>query len=145
MNAFGTRLAGALALGLFSTGTALADEAWDTQLGRVYWESDMGDMAILRIDNAGGGVAARIYLPGLAGDMMGGRGSYHGYWIAAPDDDGGCGAQLIGPDGFKSDQWGQTVLTFVHDDFPSDWAGTYTECFDSAAVPISGVAIVGGE
>lgn len=124
------------------TTPVLADEAWMTQLGVVYWETTQGDMAVLALEGEGGGVAARIYVPGLGRDMMGGRGTYDAYWIAAPDGSPGCGAQLTGPDGWKSSLWGQVTLTFVNDDFPSDWAGYYTECFGSDAVSLSGVVHV---
>ena len=122
---------------------ALADEAWMTQLGRIYWDTSDGAMAVLALEGDGGSVAARIYVPGLAGDMMGGRGTYHGYWIAAPDGSAGCGAQLSGPDGWKSPLWGQVTISFVNDAFPSDWAGFYTECFGTDPMSLSGTALVG--
>lgn len=125
------------ALGLGAS-PVMADEAWNTSLGTVAWMDNIGDMAMLGTEDG----STRIFLPGLAGDVMGGRGAYDGYWTAdgAADD---CGMQMIDPAGHKARAWGRVVITFVNPGFPSDWAGVYGHCFDEPSLPISGTAITG--
>jgi hypothetical protein len=129
--------------GVLTAAPAMADEAWMTQLGFMFWETSRDTMAVLAVEGEDGAVTSRVYLPGLAGDMMAGRGTYQGYWIARPDGATGCGVQLTGPDGWKSPLWGQVTISFVNDAFPSDWAGFYTECFGAERIPLSGLAQVG--
>lgn len=119
-----------------------ADEVWQTAYGMIAWEADSGDTAILRLDDLENGRTVRLYVPGLAADVMGGRGAYTGVWIADQGADT-CVTQMTGPDGYKSDQWGTFTITFVGTEFPSDWAGVFGACLDSQDLPISGVAQTG--
>lgn len=120
---------------------SVADESWTSNFGPVLWESDSGEIAILRLDDINNGHTVRLYVPGLAADVMGGRGAYWGYWIADGGDNADmCSAQMTGPDGFKSSYWGQFTITFVSPDFPSDWAGVFGACFEEQTVAVTAVA-----
>ncbi|MCB1361890.1 MAG: hypothetical protein H6899_08605 [Rhodobacter sp.] len=122
---------------------ALADEVWTTPMGPVAWETDLGANAVLRLDQPDGRVV-RLIVPGLATDVMGGRGSYTGVWVSSRGDEA-CATEMVDPLGGKSPYWGTFTLTFVHDAFPSDWAGVYGSCLDTPDRPVAGVAQVGGE
>jgi len=127
------------AAALICAGPATADEMWTSALGPIIWESTLDDIAVLRLDDRSNGQVVHLYVPGLASDVMGGRGSYQGYWLA----DGGdpvdrCATQLVAPDGAKSHYWGQFTITFVRTEFPSDWAGVAGACFDTPSVALSG-------
>lgn len=134
-----TLFAGAIAL---MTSPVLADEAWQTQMGPAAWESDFGETAVIRIDDAVNARVVRLYMQGLAADVSGGRGVYRGVWIADRGDFD-CATQMVGPDGQKSWHWGLFTVTFVNDQFPSDWAGVMGDCVDAPTYPISAVAQVG--
>lgn len=139
-------LAALLAAPIFAA-PALADEAWETNLGYVIWEDTQGDDAILRLFTGEGtsGPETRMIVPGLGADMGGGRGSYHGVWVSV-DSDVPCATQMIDPvSNAKTPYWGSFILTFVGDSFPSDWAGVYGNCLETPNLPMQAHALVGEE
>ena len=137
------RMSFVLSLSLLAASPALADEIWTTALGQVAWETDIDTTAVLRLDGEDGVQVIRMFAPDLAADVMGGRGTYTGVWIANVGDTA-CVVDTVDPLGGKSAYWGTFTITFVHDAFPSDWAGTYGNCLDTPLMPIAGVALVGG-
>ena len=132
------RLATALCLAMAAT-VAQADETWSTQMGTMIWETDQDDNAIWLLQDQLAGRTIRFVVPGLAADMMGGRGSYHGVWIADKGDIH-CDTAMVDPLGQASTRWGTFVITFVNDRFPSDWAGVMGACLETPTTPLSGVA-----
>lgn len=117
---------------------ALADEVWNSALGPITWETDLGETAVLRLDEAATGGVVRLLVPGLAQDVNGGRGAYSGLWIADTGETA-CLADVIDPvSGAKSSYWGTFTLTFVGTAFPSDWAGVWGACLDTQFEAISG-------
>ena len=115
----------AAAVAAFCT-PAIADEAWEiASEGTVFYEKDIGDMAVFQL--AAGGSVVRFYMPELA-SMLDDRGTHEGYWI--DDDDGPCDANLAGPDGHNSDNWGKIILTFDQSTFPSNWTALVGQCVD---------------
>lgn len=102
----------------------LADEAWTTPFGNVIYEKDIGDTAIFFTDYRGDDT--RLYFPGLAGQLDD-RGSHQGYWITSGD--GPCSAELAGPDGTSSNDWGRMMITFDNSTFPSGWTAIVGTCF----------------
>lgn len=131
-------------VGLFGA-PALADEVWSTLLGDVAWETDVGDTAVFVMEAPAGG-ARRIYVPGLAADVGGGRGSYEGYWIDsnAAATASTCAVSMMDPMRTLSPNWGRVTITFVEDGFPSDWTGLWGDCFDAPSRVLNGTARVGG-
>jgi len=121
---------------MLSTAPAMADETWITDMGIVAWDDTLGETAVLVL-NANNGLTLRAYVPGLGRDMMGGRGTYHGYWLSTGGDER-CDVMMTAPDGEKSNYWGTFTMSFVREDFPSDWAGTSGSCFYPQESTISG-------
>lgn len=120
---------------------AAADEMWDTQFGRMLWETDIGDTAVF-VRDAPDQPRLRAFIQGLALDVAGGRGAYSGFWtIEGGEQD--CPMQMTDPMGTKTSAWGQLQITFVGTGFPSDWAGLSGSCFETPDQPISGVAVTG--
>ena len=133
----------ALALSVVAA-PAVADEAWQTNMGPIIWEQTMGPDAVLRLYSGDdeSQVDVRMIVPGLGDDMMGGRGTYTGLWVAY-DGDVACSVEMVDPLGGKSAYWGTFTLTFLEDGFPSDWAGAYGECLNPPSAPIQAHALVG--
>ena len=123
---------------------ALADEAWETNLGFVVWETTLGPDAVLRLFAGEGtsGPVIRMAVPGLGDDMLGGRGSYTGVWTAS-EGDVPCVTEMIDSFGGKTRYWGSFTITFVSPDFPSDWAGQYGDCLETPDTTIQARALVG--
>ena len=84
-------------------------------------------------------LAALVVGPGLAQDVDGGRATYHGYWVANSGEVA-CPVQLIDPLGQATWYWGTFTMSFVHETFPSDWAGTTGDCFEPQNGTISGLS-----
>lgn len=129
------------AAALLSAALALADEMLSGAPGPILRDSDLGDVAIWRHDDATKGTVVRLYLPGLAADVSGGRGVYRGFWLA----DGGdpaeaCLTQMIAPDAMKTLFWGRAALTFVRPEFPSDGTEGVGQCFDPRSMLLAGAA-----
>lgn len=112
----------ALALLLLAT-PALADEAWMTDGGIVYYQADVGNVAVLQFPY-GDGIAS-LYVEGLPGAMAA-RGTHAGYWIA--DGAGPCTATLTGPDGYAGTNWGWATIEFDAKVFPSGFTAFMGEC-----------------
>ncbi|MFN4099843.1 MAG: hypothetical protein ACK4GT_08705 [Pararhodobacter sp.] len=129
---------------LAATTPALADEAWDTIYGPLQWETDIGDIAVLNLfgEDVPSPAFMRFFVNGLAADVSGGRGLYHGYWTATGGDIG-CSAQLIDDLGTKTPYWGRFSIQFVNSDFPSSWTGLMGDCFDDPEAIVSGVPLYG--
>lgn len=132
-----------LGLIALSAASALADEMWDTTWGRMIWETDLGDTAVLMVAAEGTEPMMRLFVEGLAAHVSAERGSYIGVWTADRRD-GGCAVAVVDPVGGRSTAfWGTFRLTFVEGQFPSAWAGVWGECADAptnalAATPATG-------
>ncbi|WP_068305054.1 hypothetical protein [Pararhodobacter sp. CCB-MM2] len=114
---------------------ALADEVWDTNMGEIAWLETRGPDAYLGVVDPDGTTSVHLMVPGLGADMMGGRGTYTGVWVAG-EGDVACVTDMVAPDGSKSSYWGSFTITFVNDDFPSDFAGAYGDCLDLPSMPL---------
>ena len=125
---------------------AVADEAWSTQLGEVFWESDAGDTAVLALHvdtkEDAVGETVRFYIVGLSADVMGGRGAYSGYWTSTSDEPL-CDAGLTDSSGKVTHAWGRIDMTSVSDAFPSQWTAQMGHCFADPDSLITGVPITG--
>lgn len=105
---------------------ASADEAWQTERGRVVYMADWGDTAILQLIGEDGEV--RFYFPGLAGNFKN-RDVHEGYWIST-EPFGLCGGTLRGLDGFASPYFGRATLVFEKASFPSGWTMLQGFCWE---------------
>lgn len=116
----------ALALAALTATQALADESWDSDAGRIVYQTEVGDAAIFSFTHPGG-TEASLVIPGLAGNYAN-RGTHDAYWIAqAP---GSCGASL-GFDGQSSTHWGRATLVFDKPDFPTSFTLLLGDCLDA--------------
>ncbi|GAB1379451.1 hypothetical protein [Pararhodobacter aggregans] len=124
---------------------ALADEAWETNLGYAIWEDTRGPDAVLRLYQGEGteGPVTRLIVPGLGRNTGGGRGSYDALWLSS-EGETACAVEVIDPmDGSKTPYWGSAILTFVNPGFPSDWAGVNGDCLAAPTLPLQARALVG--
>ena len=110
----------------FASELVLADEVWDSNFGRVIYETDIGPTAIwsYRTEHYVG----LINLAGLAG-IYTNRGSYEGYWVQNASEKR-CDTVRPTQNGATSNYWGRFHLTFIDKDFPSRWEATWSYCND---------------
>jgi hypothetical protein len=125
------RFAIAAALALVASG-ATADEIWSSNIGEVYYADEIGDTAIFGYTGHDG-EEVRFYVPGLAGNYDN-RGTYGGYWIGPTA--GECLAELGGPDGRVSTNWGSLTIVFTEPAFPSGWVMMRGLCFGPQEHPV---------
>ena len=137
---------GAVLAALCLAGTAAqADEMWQSTYGPVIWETDMGETAVLLLQDETRDRTVRLFVEGLAAEVAGPRGHYRGVWIASQKsgDVGPCATAMVDPMGGTSTDWGTFQVTFVSPFFPSDWAGSFGQCLDTPLDPVSAVAQTG--
>jgi hypothetical protein len=118
---------------------AFADETWKTGFGKIEWVDDFANSAIFELNSDKNDVT-RYYVEGLTAD--GDRGHHEGYWIRKGGEDI-CSAEMVGPDGTRSKNWGRLSLTFVKGKFPSDWTALTGLCVGEPMDLLTGEAIVG--
>ena len=111
---------------------SVADEAWTTMSGDVIYLADHGDTAILQQFDHGDEV--RFYFPGLGGNFNE-RSVHQGFWVS---ETGGCGATMMGPDGFSGRLWGPATIVFHEPAFPSGWTVLNGLCFDEGQSYLEG-------
>lgn len=110
--------------------SAAADEVWNTNVGTIFYQRDIGRWAIWRF-----GAPRRrgeIYVKGLGG-VYRGRGSYRGYWIESKSQwaqrhDKLCHSAMKGVDGLASRYWGYINVRFIDPQFPSRWIAKAGYC-----------------
>ena len=132
-------VAAGLVAAMMIVAPAVADETWKTGFGQIEWEKDYDGGAIFKLET-GKGDFTRYYVEGLTPE--GDRGHFEGYWIRKGGEDI-CSAELVGPDGTRSKNWGRLSLTFVKDGFPSDWTALTGLCTGEPLDLLTGVANVG--
>ena len=104
----------------------LADETWQTELGRIIYEADVEDQAILSFPTDGG-VSLRAYFPGLAGNYQY-RNVHHGVWILPGKGD--CPTTMTGIDGTTGSNWGRVVIGFDKPEFPTGFTALFGRCLE---------------
>ena len=117
---------------VFATALALiasplmADEYWETELGRIIYEADVEDQAILSFPTDSG-VPLMTYFPGLAGNYQY-RNVHHGIWIMPGKGD--CPTEMTGIDGTTGSNWGRVVIGFDKPEFPTGFTALFGRCMD---------------
>lgn len=101
-----------------------ADEVWDSNFGRVIYETDIGPTAIWSYRN--NEYVGLINLVGLAG-IYSNRGHYEGYWVQNKSIKR-CNTLRPTQNGETSPYWGRFHITFIDKDFPSRWEATWSYC-----------------
>jgi len=120
---------------------ALADEVWNTEIGRVVYLTDIGDVAVFTYPAANGGTGY-VYIEGLGGNYTD-RSTHRGYWIE-PGSSGACSATLTSPDGVSSRAWGRVTVTFARPAAPSGFTAYRGDCFAEPEAMLVGTPVVGG-
>ncbi len=119
---------------------ALADEVWSSDLGEIVYEADSGEIAILSFSSPDYG-NGQLFVIGLGGNYDN-RGEHEGFWIS--DGNGSCPAELTGPDGQSSNNWGRVLIEFEEPGFPSAFDLELGNCFDEPNDSFQATPEVGG-
>ena len=117
---------------------------WDSPLGRITYASESGFSGILEYPVPFGDNVGYLYIEGLAGEF-GGTGPLKGYWsepdVSHDDDDDNtliCPFAIIDDHGRTTRNWGQLVIAFTDDWFPTDFIIMRARCFDEPHEVIPG-------
>lgn len=117
------KLAGIVMLASF-TRYAAADEAWQTNIGRIVYADEIGPTAVFAYGpSEDPGV---IYLLGLS-KVYQNRGTYDGYW-AKNKSKTECSTERPGIYGKMTRYWGRIQVKFIDKNFPSRWEAIWTYC-----------------
>jgi len=106
--------------------SVVADEVWDSNFGRVIYETDIGPTAIWSYRSEH--YVGLINLAGLAG-IYSNRGTYEGYWVQNKSEKR-CTTVRPTQNGETSHYWGRFHITFIDKDFPSRWEAKWSYCND---------------
>ncbi|MGR3639692.1 hypothetical protein [Alterinioella nitratireducens] len=107
--------------------TVHADEAWDTPIGEIIYQSEEYGAAIFSFTNFDG-FPAELVIPGLAGNYDQ-RGVHPVYYIGEGEFE--CDAALSRPGGQASLNWGRGYISFDERSFPTSFTLLLGTCFDA--------------
>lgn len=117
---------------------------WQSSLGKVAYTSESGPSGVLEYPVPFGDNLGYLYIDGLAGEF-GGSGPLKGYWsepdVSHDDDDDTtliCPFAIIDDHGRTTRNWGQLVIAFTGDDFPTDFVLMRARCFEEPDEVING-------
>ncbi|WMP17078.1 hypothetical protein [Thiothrix lacustris] len=129
-----------LAVLLMTGGNAVADEVWNTNVGRIVYADEIGPTAVFAYGPAEDpGV---IYILGLA-KVYENRGTYEGYW-AENKAKVECTTERPGIFGKMTKYWGRYQIKFLDKGFPARWEATWSYCDGAAeSVKIEATPAVG--
>jgi hypothetical protein len=101
-----------------------ADEVWNTNTGKMVYDSDQGSTAVWTYGEKE--QAGVIYILGLA-RVYQNRTRYDGYW-AQKTAKQKCNSERIGLNGKLTPYWGRLQIRFIDKDFPSRWEALWSYC-----------------
>lgn len=129
-----------LAAMLMAGGNAVADEVWNSNVGRIVYADEVGPTAVFAYGSAEDpGV---IYILGLA-KVYQNRGTYDGYW-AENKAKVECTTERPGIFGKMTKYWGRYQIKFLDKGFPSRWEAIWSYCDgETEKVKISATPAVG--
>ncbi|WP_020558498.1 hypothetical protein [Thiofilum flexile] len=107
---------------------AHADEVWNTNTGKITYDSEQGSVAVWTYGT--GTEAGVIYVLGLA-KVYTHRGRYDGYWAQTTAKQK-CDSERVGVDGAMTPYWGRFQIRFLDKNFPSRWEAVWSYCDGSA-------------
>ena len=117
---------------------------WQSPLGKVAYTSQSGSGGVLEYPVPFGDNLGYLYINGLAGEF-GGPGPLKGYWsepdVSHDDEDDAtliCPFAIIDDHGRTTRNWGQLIIVFTGDDFPTDFALMRARCFEEPDEVING-------
>lgn len=106
--------------------TAAADEVWTSDMGKIIYDSEVGDAAIFTFTNVDA-YPATLVIPGLAGNYSD-RGVHEAYWVG--EGAGDCAGFRAAPNGTGSAQWGRALVAFDKPAFPTSFTLLLGFCLD---------------
>jgi hypothetical protein len=105
-------------------GNALADEVWNSNVGRIVYADEIGPTAVFAYGPAEDpGV---VYILGLA-KVYQNRGTYDGYW-AKNKSKVECTTERPGIYGKMTRYWGRYEIKFLDKSFPARWEAQWSYC-----------------
>jgi hypothetical protein len=124
-------------------GQAVADETWDSNIGRIVYAEEIGPTAVFAYGpKEDPGV---MYLLGLS-KVYQNRGTYDGYW-AKEKSKQECSTERPGIYGKMTRYWGRVQVKFIDKNFPARWEAIWSYCDDAkqdmkieATPPVAGQA-----
>ncbi len=143
------RTAALIAFGLIAgCASASAQEpdlvTWQSPLGKVAYTSESGPSGVLEYPVPFGDNVGYLYINGFAGEF-GGPGPLKGYWsepdVSHDDEDDTtliCPFTIIDDHGRTTRNWGQLIIAFTGDDFPTDFVLMRARCFEEPNEVING-------
>ena len=109
---------------LASASVAVADEVWDSNVGRIVYTDEIGPTAVFSYHSEN--EPGVIYVLGLA-KVYQNRGLYEAYW-AKNKAKVACETERPGLNGKMTRYWGRLQVKFIDSNFPSRWEGTWSYC-----------------
>jgi hypothetical protein len=103
----------------FAPSIAYSDEVWNSNYGRVVYQSDRNKTAIWTYPKGS------IFIEGLAG-VTSNRGQYHGYWVGKSNIK--CDTSREDSSGKLSNTWGRFSIRFTVPNFPMPWEAKWSYC-----------------
>ena len=117
---------------------------WQSPLGKVAYTSESGPSGVLEYPVAFGDNLGYLYINGLSGEF-GGPGPLKGYWsepdVSHDDEDDVtliCPFAIIDDHGRTTRNWGQLIIAFTGEDFPTDFVLMRARCFEEPDEVING-------
>ncbi|OQW98820.1 MAG: hypothetical protein BWK73_51750 [Thiothrix lacustris] len=112
-----------LAALLMVGGNAIADEVWNSNVGRIVYADEIGPTSVFYGPAEDPGV---VYILGLA-KVYQNRGTYDGYW-AKNKAKVECTTERPGIYGNMTKFWGRYQIKFLDKGFPARWEATWSYC-----------------
>ncbi|MEI6430413.1 MAG: hypothetical protein WCO45_18815 [Pseudanabaena sp. ELA607] len=130
-----------ISLSAFLGGTpAHADEVWQSDYGKVIYQTDRGTTAIWTYGN---NLSGTLFIEGLSSELDNRR-NYYGYWSQSKAKVR-CATYREGRDGKPTYYWGQLSLQFLDRSFPARWSAVFGYCNQVPDLPWRGYPLVGGD
>ncbi|HTL88011.1 MAG TPA: hypothetical protein VL134_01330 [Leptolyngbya sp.] len=116
-----------------------ADEVWESDYGRVVYQTERGKTAIFTY---GDSVEGTLFIDRLAGQFKD-RGTYYGYWSQSTSNVR-CETYREGRNGQRTYYWGTLQMQFLDPEFPARWSAKIGYCDQPTTLTWRASPIVGG-
>lgn len=120
---YGMVLAAGFAVTTALAGPVAADEAWETDIGHLYWADTLGPTMVLAYPDG------KMFIEelGIADTRPG---TYYGYWqdYNPGADEDLCEVANHDHYGIASFDWGQVEITFTNASFPFNFTARASDC-----------------
>lgn len=117
-----------LALLLLSATPAFAQQSWQSESGEITYLQEIGTISHWRLVTPDR-QTYDLYLQGAGSKPQ--QGFYQGYWLDKENAEG-CRAEMIGAEGWSSQNWGEVAFDFDQAGSPGVITIYLNNCFGSA-------------